>query len=177
VPATPDRPKTVTEPEEWALKRSNEPKIWPRTLVAAMNNSEPVLAAPSPESFGIKRFGPVIKVAMAQTFERQIVRDGAPLAPAATWPHPALYSVPVQSELLPVPAVYNFNYSRPFRFAPDKPRVAAKKPTGRPKDPASGQPIILFPQPQPQQPVTRPRAVGHQLSVVRPPSDLTAPPP
>lgn len=169
VPATPDRPKTVTEPEEWALKRSNEPKIWPRTLVAEMNNSEPVLAAPSPESFGIKSFGPVIKIAMAQTFERQIVRDGAPLvAPAATWPRPALYSVPVQSELLPAPAVYNFNYARPLRFA--LPKVAARKPAVRPKDPAS-QPIILFPQPLPQP--ARPRAVGHQLSVVRP---ATVPP-
>jgi hypothetical protein len=118
----------------------------------------------------------VIKVAMEQTFERQIVRDGAPLAPASTWPRPARYSIPVQSELLPVPAVYNFNYSRPFRFAPDKPRVAAKKPAVRSKDPASGQPIILFPQPQPQQPA-RPRTVGHQLTVVRPPADLTAPPP
>jgi peptidoglycan-N-acetylglucosamine deacetylase len=176
VPATPDRPKTVTEPEEWALKRSNEPKIWPRTLVADIDNSEPVLAAPNPESFGIKRSGPVIKVAMAQTFERQIVRDRAPLAPAATWPHPALYSVPVQSELLPVPAVYNFNYARPFRFAPDKPRVASKKPAVRSKDPASGQPIILFPQPTPQAPPARPRSVGHQLSVVRPPGDLTVPP-
>ncbi len=172
VPATADRPKTVTEPEQWAVRRSNEPKIWPRTLVREMDNTEPVLSAPSPASFGIERYGPVIKVAMAQTFERQIVRDGAPLAPAATWPRPALYSIPVQSELLPVPAVYNFNYSRPFRFAPDKPRVAAKKPAVRPKDPASG-PIILFPQPQP---ATRPRAVGHQLSVVRPPADLTVPP-
>jgi peptidoglycan-N-acetylglucosamine deacetylase len=170
VPATPDRPKTVTEPAEWALKRSNEPKIWPRTLVAEMNHSEPVLAAPNPASFGIERLGPLIKVAMAQTFERQIVRDGAPLAPAATWPRPARYSVPVQSELLPVPAAYNFNYSRPFRFAPDKPRVAAKKPTLRPKDPASGGPVILFPQPQPPPPA-RPRAVGHQLSVARPPTN------
>jgi peptidoglycan/xylan/chitin deacetylase (PgdA/CDA1 family) len=177
VPATADRPKTVTEPEQWAVRRSNEPKIWPRTLVTEMNNSEPVLAAPSPASFGIERLGPVIKVAMAQTFERQIVRDGAPPAPAATWPRPAPYSVPVQSELLPVPAVYNFNYSRPFRFAPDKPRVAAKKPAVKPKDPASASPIILFPQPLPRpQPATRPRAVGHQLSVVRPPTNLTAPP-
>src|SRR5262247_539522 len=69
VPATADRPKTVTEPELWAVKRSNEPKIWPRTLVAEMDSPEPALSAPSPASFGIERFGPVIKVAMAQTFE------------------------------------------------------------------------------------------------------------
>jgi peptidoglycan-N-acetylglucosamine deacetylase len=174
VPATADRPKTVTEPELWAVKRSNEPKIWPRTLVAEMDSPEPVLSAPSPASFGIERFGPVIKVAMAQTFERQMARDGgAPPPPAAIWPRPVAYSVPVQSDLLPVPGVYNFNYSRPFRFAPDKPRAAARKPPTKPKDATLGS-AGLF---SPSQPASRPRSVGHQLTVVRPPTNLTAPQP
>ena len=77
VPATPDRPKTVTEPEQWAARHTPEPKIWPRTLVTG-ESPEPVLAAPSPASFGIEKFGPVTKVAMAQTFERKVVSDGAP---------------------------------------------------------------------------------------------------
>ena len=33
VPATADRPKTVTEPELWSVRRTPEQKIWPRTLV------------------------------------------------------------------------------------------------------------------------------------------------
>src|SRR3981081_3567526 len=62
VPATADRPKTVSEPE-------------------------PVLAAPTPASFGIEDFGgQTIKVALAQTFDRQIVRDGgAPLPSVSLW--------------------------------------------------------------------------------------------
>ena len=49
VPATPDRPKTVAEPELWAVRHTPEPKIWPRTLVTG-ESPEPVLAAPSPSS-------------------------------------------------------------------------------------------------------------------------------
>jgi len=169
VPATADRPKSVTEPELWAVKRSNEPKIWPRTLVAEMDSPEPALSAPSPASFGIERFGPVIKVAMAQTFERQVIRDGgAPLPPVTLWPRPMRYAVPADAEVLPIPAGYNFSYSRPFRFAPERPKVAIRKPP-KPKDPAHMLPGTLFP----SQPAGRPRAVGHQLSVVRPPTNLT----
>jgi hypothetical protein len=65
VPATPDRPKTVTEPELWAARHAPEPKIWPHTLVVGGESPEPALAAPSLASFGIERFGPVTKVAMA----------------------------------------------------------------------------------------------------------------
>ena len=68
------RPKTA-EPELWAVRHTPEPKIWPRTLVTG-ESPEPVLAAPSPASFGIEKFGPVIKVAMAQTFERKVISDG-----------------------------------------------------------------------------------------------------
>ena len=50
VPATPDRPKTVTEPELWAVRHTPEPKIWPRTLVTG-ESPEPVLAAPSSRQF------------------------------------------------------------------------------------------------------------------------------
>src|SRR5215471_5563163 len=65
VPATPDRPKTVTVPELWAVRRTPSPeeKIWPRALVMG-ESPEPVLAAPSPASFGIESFGSAIKVAM-----------------------------------------------------------------------------------------------------------------
>src|SRR5262245_32873785 len=71
VPATPDRPKTVTEPELWAARRGPEPKVWPRISVVGVESSQSALAAPSPASFGIETFGPVTKVAMAQSLERQ----------------------------------------------------------------------------------------------------------
>src|SRR5262247_1328661 len=85
VPATPDRPKTVTEPELWAVRHAPEPKIWPRTLAVGIESLEPVLAAPSPASFGIESVGRTIKVAMAQSFDRQ--------PEAAAWPNPADYAV------------------------------------------------------------------------------------
>src|SRR5262249_10209261 len=61
VPAAPDRPKTVTEPELWAARHAPEPKVWPRPLAVGVESPEPVLAAPSPASFGIETFGPVTK--------------------------------------------------------------------------------------------------------------------
>src|SRR5204863_2360621 len=33
VPAAADRPATVTEPEQWVVRRTPEQKIWPRALV------------------------------------------------------------------------------------------------------------------------------------------------
>src|SRR5262249_48326340 len=59
VPATPDGPKPVTEPELWAARHAPEPKVWPRTLVVGGESPEPALAAPSLASFGIERLGPV----------------------------------------------------------------------------------------------------------------------
>jgi hypothetical protein len=137
VPATADRPKTVDEPQLWAAPRSPEQKVWPRTLVVVAEEAEPVLTAPAPANFGIEHFGgPTIKVALAQTFERQTVRDGdAPLPPVTTWPHPAAYSLSPQTQVLPVPGEYNFRYSRPLRLGhPDKPKLATKKPDGSKKD-------------------------------------------
>ncbi len=160
VPATPDRPKTVTEPELWAVRHTTpEQKIWPRTLVVG-ESPEPALAAPNLASFGIETFGPVTKVAMAQTFERQ--SDAAPV-----WPASVAYAVPVDAEVLPIPGAHNFRYSRVFRLGSAEkanPKPAAKKPvrTARARDsaPASGGWFGAWPAP------ARPsRAAGHQLSV------------
>src|SRR5262245_61506969 len=169
VPATPDRPKTVTEPELWAARRAPEPKVWPRTLVVGMESSDPVLAAPSPASFGIETFGPVTKVAMAQTFEQQ--SDAAPV-----WPASVAYAVPADAEVLPIPGAHNFRYSRVFRLgSPEekaKPKSAARKPvhTARPREPAYGGWFGAWPAP-----ARNSRAVGHQLTVSRPPINLAAP--
>jgi len=167
VPATPDRPKTVTEPELWAARRGPEPKVWPRTVVVGVESPEPALAAPSPASFGIETFGRVTKVAMAQTFERQ--SDAAPV-----WPASVAYAVSSGAEVLPIPGAHNFRYSRVFRLgsAEEKAKPTAKKPvhTARPRQPASGGWFGAWPAP------ARPsRAAGHQLSGVRPPVNLAAP--
>jgi len=171
VPATPDRPKTVTEPELWAARRGPEPKVWPRISVVGMENSDPVLAAPSPASFGIETFGPVTKVAMAQSLERQ--SDAGPV-----WPAAVAHAVPADAEVLPIPGAHNFRYSRVFRLgsAEEKAKLkpAAKKPvrTARARDsaPASGGWFGAWPAP-----ARSSRATGHQLTVTRPPINLAAP--
>jgi peptidoglycan/xylan/chitin deacetylase (PgdA/CDA1 family) len=171
VPATPDRPKTVTEPELWAARRGPEPKVWPRISVVGMESSDPVLAAPSPASFGIETFGPVTKVAMAQSLERQ--SDAGPV-----WPAAVAHAVPADAEVLPIPGAHNFRYSRVFRLgsAEEKAKLkpAAKKPvrTARARDsaPASGGWFGAWPAP-----ARSSRATGHQLTVTRPPINLAAP--
>ena len=166
VPATPDRPKTVTEPELWATRRAPEPKIWPRVLPTDVESPEPVLAAPSPASFGIESFGPVIKIAMAQTFERQV--------DAPAWPAPVAYAVSPATEVLPIPGAHNFRYSRVFRLGggPDKPKLTTKKSpvrTARPRDPRYSSWFGPWPASRTS------RTVGHQLTVARPPVNLAAP--
>src|SRR5262249_30928110 len=171
VPATPDRPKTVPEPELWAVRHTTpEQKMWPRTLVVG-ESPEPVLVAPNLASFGIETFGPVTKVAMAQTFDRQ--SDAAPV-----WPASVAYTVPTDAEVLPIPGAHNFRYSRVFRLGSAeekaKPNPVAKRAvhTARARDaaPAYGGWFGAWPAP------ARPsRAAGHQLSVARPPVNLAAP--
>jgi peptidoglycan-N-acetylglucosamine deacetylase len=171
VPSTPDRPKTVTEPELWAARHAPEPKLWPRTLVVGEESPEPALAAPSPASFGIERFGPVTKVAMAQTFEQQ--SDAAPV-----WPASVAYAVPADAQVLPIPGAHNFRYSRVFRMGSAgekaKPTPAAKKPVraARTRDSAQASGGWFGAWPAPARPA---RATGHQLSVTRPPVNLAAP--
>jgi peptidoglycan/xylan/chitin deacetylase (PgdA/CDA1 family) len=178
VPATAERPKTVTQPELWAVRRTPSPeeKIWPRTLVMG-ESPEPVLAAPSPASFGIESFGSGIKVAMVQTIERKVMSDGdPPLPPMTVWPRPAIYQVPADAQVLPIPAAHNFRYSRPFRLGPPEKQktaaVASKAATAakprRAAQPAAG---WFFG----QQPAASHKAYGHQLSVTRSPTNLSAP--
>jgi hypothetical protein len=139
-------------------------------LAVGVESPEPVLAAPSLASFGIETFGPVTKVAMAQTFERQ--RDAAPV-----WPAAVAYSVPSDAEVLPIPGAHNFRYSRVFRFGSveekAKPKPAAKRSvhTARAREPASGSGWFgAWPAP-----ARSSRAAGHQLTVTRPPINLAAP--
>jgi peptidoglycan/xylan/chitin deacetylase (PgdA/CDA1 family) len=169
VPATADRPASVAEPELWAARHPRGQQVWPRTLVVGMEEPEPTLSAPAPANFGIENFGgPTIKVAMAETFERKVIRDSdALLPPVASWPHPVAYAVPTGVNVLPVPGAYNFKYSRSLRLGKDdKPKVvASKKPAAKPKDPWGNS---FMPAP-----AHRPR-FGHQLTVVRPPINLNS---
>jgi hypothetical protein len=193
VPATPDRPKTVTEPAQWAVKRPSEQKMWPRTL-AIGEAPAPVLTAPSPVNFAVEDFGGrSIKVALAHTFERPSDGDAPP--PLTEWPRPAIYAVPAEAQLLPLPGAHNFRYARPFRSGlmdkpktkkPPAPATTAAATTGAPTT-TTAKPNAAPTGAKPREPQTtsgglfsflplnRTRPVGHQLTVARPPTNLTAP--
>jgi peptidoglycan-N-acetylglucosamine deacetylase len=172
VPATAERPKTVTEPELWAVRRTPEQKLWPASVpIVGLENPEPMLSAPSPASFGIERFGPVIKVAMAQTFDSKVVNDGI-----TAWPAPVVYAVPADAEVLPVPGAHNFRYSRPFRLGapPERPKVAAKRSAPARQREAAQQSYGWFGAPPAG---SRPKSYGHQLNVARPQQPTSLNPP
>jgi hypothetical protein len=100
---------------------------------------------------------------MAQSFDRQ------PEAPA--WPNPTNYGVPSERHLLPIAGAHNFRYVRVFRLGePEKPRVVAKKAPARSQRPAYGGWRGNWPASS-----RGSNAVGHQLTVVRPPINLAAP--
>jgi peptidoglycan/xylan/chitin deacetylase (PgdA/CDA1 family) len=90
VPATPDRPKTPTEPEQWVL-RHEPPGIWPAVLPAALAASEPVLAVPSPQSFAA-------------------TPESGTSAPVAIWPHGVIAAPVSDTADLSAPAPENFRY-------------------------------------------------------------------
>jgi peptidoglycan-N-acetylglucosamine deacetylase len=163
VPATAERPKTVSEPELWAVRRTPPPeeRIWPRTVVIA-ETSPPALVVPDPASFGIESFGTANRIAMAQSWERQA--NGEAPTPTA-WPHPVVYHVSAEAQMLPIPGAHNFRYFRPFRIEPpEKAKVAAKKPaqTARHRAPAQAATGWSF---GGSQPAASRRSYGHQLTV------------
>ncbi len=176
VPAARDRPKTATEPEQWAVRRTAPPeqKLWPRSLATMLEAPPPVLNAPSPISFGIENFGrPTMTVALAQTFERRLEGDG--LRPASPWPRMAWSGAPPDVTRLPVPAAHNFRYVRPL----GAPSPARTKGLLRRNAPAAVAARV-----KPRQadtigslfglaPFSRPGTAGHQLSVARPPGGAT----
>jgi peptidoglycan/xylan/chitin deacetylase (PgdA/CDA1 family) len=181
VPATTDRPKTVSEPEQWAARRIPGQQVWPRTLVVgAETPEEPALPAPSPQSFGIEHYGkPGMRIALSQTFERHAMLAGEP-PPVTAWPRPVAHAVPPEATVLPVPGAQIFKYSHPFHLGtPAKPKIAAKsnrsnkskkpgaKSIAAPKDPATTG-SVPSPQPPVDGPPRPPRPIGHQLTVMHP---------
>ena len=148
--------------------------MWPRTLVMGTQASEPVLTAPSPANFGIENFGGrPIKVALAQTFERQVMRDGDAPPPLTAWPRAGrLCGAGRDRTCCPcrVPTISDIP-ARSGGGSWTSPRSRRKKPpeiptAAKPKDPqATGGGLFSF------MPSSRPRParpVGHQLTVARP---------
>ena len=184
VPATPDRPKTVTEPEQWVVRITPEQKVWPRTLAVGAPTTEPELAAPSLRSFGLsEQPGAEVTVSLVPSVERPLLRGGSvPLPPVTPWPR-QVYSAPADADALPAPGAQNFVYSPAFQMpgADRTRRVAASsrmRATARAKgSPQPARHATSQPTTKPSQVATaKPRLSGHQISIVRPPLELTQPP-
>ena len=151
VPATPDRPATVADNDDWVQRHHTRPS-WPRVLSPATTPAQPTLAAPSPANFGVAENAGQI---MAMT---EALRQRVP------WPNEVKFTVPAENELLPSPAAEDFIYhsartrssfaayprktARPNLLAAAKPRPGPTRILGLPK--------------------TRAHPVGHQLTIGKP---------
>jgi peptidoglycan/xylan/chitin deacetylase (PgdA/CDA1 family) len=93
VPAGPDRPKTVTEPQQWVLHGKQG---WPRI---ASVDAGPRLP-PSPERLGIGLgypFGPKAIISPVQDAPRKLAAAGqVPMPPIALWPREAHAVAPAE---------------------------------------------------------------------------------
>jgi peptidoglycan/xylan/chitin deacetylase (PgdA/CDA1 family) len=171
VPATADRPKTATLPEQWLARHTPEQSLWSHPLIMG-EEPEPVLSAPSPVSFGVETFGGETRLALAQTLEPRVAPDAEAARTGDPWPRPTAYDVPADTTALPVPAASNFKYARPFALPARAPhRLAAAHRATAGVKPRSTPPwggLSLFHG-------NRTRPYGHQLTVVRRPTNLNAP--
>jgi peptidoglycan/xylan/chitin deacetylase (PgdA/CDA1 family) len=115
VPATPDRPKTVTAPEQWAVHTTPAQKLWPGVADIDMATlPAPALPVPSGESFGLADPpGRPVDVAWARSFPRPLPREGHLPAPISPWPS-LIPPAPVEVAGLVVPAAENFQYAHLF---------------------------------------------------------------
>ena len=174
VPATPDRPKTVTTPDQWVARSTPEQKVWPRlvsTNTMAISNAEPKLAVPSAASLGLTApLSPITSIALVPNFERAQMREGdVPLPPVLPWPRRS-FATPADTQLLPVPAAQTMRYARVYQMpGTEKKKVAAAgTQPAKPKDPnatTTGSSHANTPS----------RPSHHQVTVVRPPLSLSLP--
>ena len=111
VPATPDQPKTATDPRQWVMHAR---QTWPQAPIFV--ETEPELPAPSPASFGFDMAFNSNSVIHGPTHRPHalLTHGQVPLPPVSTWPHglgvvpdvPTLLSRP----LLPAPYPQSFGY-------------------------------------------------------------------
>ncbi|MEA2976708.1 MAG: peptidoglycan-N-acetylglucosamine deacetylase [Alphaproteobacteria bacterium] len=113
VPSGPERPKTVTEPQEWALRGVTQG--WPR-IVTAATAGKAHLAAPNLQSFGVDRlFGAKAAHSLASRWDLP-PNDGPPgQVPALSWPQGARA---IDPEIMPSAlSLQNFGWQQTTRTA------------------------------------------------------------
>jgi hypothetical protein len=183
VPATADRPATVAETDDWVQRHRTRPS-WPRVLAVGTTTAQPSLEAPSPANFGVtESTGEVVAIDLGPGAQREKAAAGQnPLPRSAPWPNNVSYTVPVQTQSLPMPAAQDFIYY-PRRSAPSF--ASADRKTARqnfvatsklnPRPSPSPSKILGLPNPGKDAggaaPRTRP--IGHQFTVPKPTASIS----
>jgi peptidoglycan/xylan/chitin deacetylase (PgdA/CDA1 family) len=115
VPALPDRPKTVTKPEQWAAHRTRKQMLWPRVVdVGATEAAGPPLRLPSPQDFGLA-YPAGRQVEASLSFSTADPGEAA-LPPVPLWPEQT-HSGPPEAVFLAAPVPHISEYMRIFSTA------------------------------------------------------------
>jgi peptidoglycan/xylan/chitin deacetylase (PgdA/CDA1 family) len=174
VPATPDRPATVAENDNWIQGHHTRPS-WPRVLAVGTATALPSLSAPSPANFGVTASTGQVAAFDLAPGGRYGANPGR-LATSYPWPSHVDFTVPAGTEVLPTAAAQDFIYYSPGSAPPfaatdrkttvRKNLVATSKPGPKP-GPVK---ILGLPKEPVKDPAARARPVpvGHQLSVTKP---------
>jgi len=106
VPATPERPKTPTEPRQWQLHPTSETVAisrWPAVPNITYATTE-MLAAPSVS--GAEQYHELLLLGLPEMFDRsrRLARGAVPLPREAPWPRLSQIQAPGNALTLPVPA-------------------------------------------------------------------------
>jgi peptidoglycan-N-acetylglucosamine deacetylase len=109
IPATPDQPKTATDPRQWIMHARS---IWP--LPVEYEVVAPSLPAPSPAGFGVSRLFDDTPIFSISTLRRRpvVARGQVPLPPVSVWPRnldkPPTSPIFADRVLLPAPSPESF---------------------------------------------------------------------
>jgi peptidoglycan/xylan/chitin deacetylase (PgdA/CDA1 family) len=173
VPATPDRPASVAETDNWVQAHHTRPS-WPRVLAVGTATAPPSLDAPSPANFGVSdSTGEVAAIDLgARTSRQGTAAGGSALPRSAPWPNNVRFTAPAQAETLPMPAAVDFIYYTPKPIAsfatsayrkPARQGLVATSKLG-PKPGA----FKIFGLPKDAGAAARPRPIGHQFTITKP---------
>jgi peptidoglycan/xylan/chitin deacetylase (PgdA/CDA1 family) len=171
VPATPDRPASVAETDNWVQAHHTRPS-WPRVLAVGTATAPPSLDAPSPANFGVSdSTGEVAAIDLgARTSRQGTAAGGSALPRSAPWPNNVRFTAPAQAETLPMPAAVDFIYYTPkpiasFATSADRKRTRQSLVATSRLGPKPGPAKILG---LPTGTAARPRPIGHQFTVTKP---------
>ncbi len=172
VPATPDRPATVADNDDWIQRHHTRPS-WPRVLAVGTASAQPSLSAPSPANFGVTAATGEVAAYDLAPGGRYGASQGR-IASSYPWPSHVDFTVPAGTEVLPTAAAQDFIYysrgSAPSFAATDRKTTVRKNliATSKPGPKPGPSRILGLPKEPVKDPAARARPLGHQFSVGKP---------